>query len=1058
MLRGATRGYLRRCDPVLYDTRLSDALGAQREGNEVDHGDAGHITIPAVSSLRGMLGSVRRQQGSPILIGRDREWTWLSDAFEAAASGEPTVAIIGGEAGVGKTRLVREFTASATEKGALVLTGGCLQLGEEGLPFAPISAALRTLLRDHGPEVFAGQEREFARLIPELGPVEPEKALDSNRVWLYELVRALLERLATEQPLLLVVEDLHWSDRSTRDLLGYLIRTLQGVKALLVLTYRSDELHRGHPLRPFVAELDRLHHVRRMELGRLDYEATVAMVTSLLDQRPTSYVIDDIHRRSQGNPFFIEELTSCVTDGSVGCGLPDSLRDLLLIKVDKLPESAQRVLRIAAAGGTRITHRLLARVADIPEPELEEALRAAILAQLLVPSTDGESYEFRHALVREAVHADLLPGEQVRLHARYAAALEENPGLVDLDQAPAEIAYHWYAAHNHTSALVSAVSAARAARERYAYAEAQRLLERVLELWDQVPEAEERTRVSHLWVLEQTVEVATRAGDFDRALGLAKGALAEVDPTQCPLRAATLLIKQAKLLRFLGKADGLSQLRRAYRLLLEAGPSPEQATQLSEVAAMLLMDGPESEAVEVATTALEATSTFGDRLAASSAAVTMATVRAGLKPDNEGLAELAQALEIAGTVGDLEVLARAQTNYSDRLHQLGRYAEAAAVARAGLAAVQEGRIGRTISVLLVANFVESSLALGEWDECDEISAKTIRMDEPGTNRMFILVQRARLLLARGEDASDLVADAVVLMSKPYLPRHLIHELYEVLIRAALAKLDIARALETTQAALTTVDPTVNPRYAWPVVVAAARVVSQPALVADVAGNLAFAAAAAARQLPIHTMAQRAAALTVIAELQGTPAASSLDDVIERATPGEAWPENGLGTRIDQVTDAEARIAAWERAVAAWETDGQPYPLAQALVRLAEARAAVGDRMSIATLLERARKIARRLKARPLESEIEVLARRAGVRLNGGPVTANGSVTSGLTEREREVLRLLAAGHTNRQIAERLFISPKTASVHVSRILAKLAVSTRGEAAAVAYRLGLVSSR
>lgn len=326
-----------------------------------------------------MLEGVTAHASSAVLVGRDADLAALRDALKRARSAEPAAALIGGEAGVGKTRLVEEFTRLAAADGVRVLTGQCLELGEEGLPFAPFASALRDLLRTDGPAAFGGQEREFARLLPELGPTSDAEA---RRGHLFDLTATLFGRLAEERPLVLLIEDLHWADRSTRDLIGFLIRSARMPRVLLLATYRTDELHRGHPLRPFLAELDRVRGVERRDLNRLDRDGTAEIIGHLLGAEPEPRVVDAIHERAQGNPFFVEEL---VAGDKSGCGdIPQTLRDLLLSHVDLLPDPAQRILRVAAVGGTRFGHGLLLRVAGLPEAELEGALRAAVTAQLVV--------------------------------------------------------------------------------------------------------------------------------------------------------------------------------------------------------------------------------------------------------------------------------------------------------------------------------------------------------------------------------------------------------------------------------------------------------------------------------------------------------------------------------------------------------------------------------------------------------------------------------------------------------------------------------------------------
>src|ERR1700754_2890933 len=412
------------------------------------------MTAIRLSYPHGMLDLMAAHAHSEVLVGREADLAVLRDALKRVRHAEPSTVLVGGEAGVGKTRLVEEFRRDLGDS-VRVLTGQCLGLGEEGLPFAPFAGAVRDLVRAEGTAILDGNEREFARLLPELGP--PPEFGDARRGRLLESVGTLLGRIAAQQPVVLVIEDLHWADRSTRDLIDYLVRAVRLPQLLLIATYRSDELHRGHPLRPFLAELERVRGVHRHEIDRLDREGTAELLTHLIGVEPDPPTVDAVNERSQGNPFFIEQFAASTDPG---CGdIPATLRDLLLSRVDLLPEPAQRVLRVAAVGGTRFGHELIWRVSGMSEPALESALRNVVAAQFIVVGTDG-GYEFRHALVREAVHDDLLPGEHARLHGRYAQALEASPHLVEADRAAAEIAHHWHAARDHPRALVAAKRAA----------------------------------------------------------------------------------------------------------------------------------------------------------------------------------------------------------------------------------------------------------------------------------------------------------------------------------------------------------------------------------------------------------------------------------------------------------------------------------------------------------------------------------------------------------------------------------------------------------------------
>ncbi|MFF5292588.1 helix-turn-helix transcriptional regulator [Paractinoplanes globisporus] len=944
---------------------------------------------------------------SEVLVGREADLAALRDALKRARSAEPSTVLVGGEAGVGKTRLVEEFRRGLAGEPVRVLTGQCLELGEEGLPFAPFAAALRELVRSEGTGILDGREREFARLLPELGP--PPEPGDARRGLLFESVGALLERVGGEQPVVLIIEDLHWADRSTRDLIGFLVRSARVPQLLLIGTYRTDELQRGHPLRPFLAELDRVRGVQRHELDRLDREGTAEMLTQILGVEPRASTVDAVNERAQGNPFFIEQFAAAADPAC--SDIPTSLRDLLLSRVDLLPEPAQRVLRVAAVGGTQFGHALLFRVAGMEEGALESALRSIVAAQLIVFDPDG-GYEFRHALVREVVHDDLLPGEHARLHARYAEAVESEPSLVSAGRAPAEIAHHWYAARDHARALVSAKRAADEAGRSYAYGEQARLLDRVIELWEDVPDAANLLGIGHLDLLEEAAMVAIDAGDHMRALTLTRVALGDLDAEAEPLRAARMLLRRAKLLRNAGKSDGAAQCEEAYRLLGMASQGPDRVRLLAEVAHVYSgIDG--ERATEIAREAKDAAAAEGDLATVVAAEVVFGEVCAGRMPPGEALPTVYAAAERARAAGDLSSLSHSLVNISDALYELARYEESAEAAAEGVPDADRVGVSRTTGVFLLANLAEALIALGRWDEADARLAEAARHDPPGRLALPWLRLRAWLRLVRGVDGAEtLVNRAAMWLGKPYLQAENRLYLLELRILLALESGDPIGAAEVARAAVA--EPAVfeRPRYSWPMLATAARA----AMTAPGAEDLAAAVGEVAERLPRRYPAELAYAAEVAARLSGG---------VER----------------------------WQAAVRAWRADGRRYELAAALLGLAEAQAA--SRGQAAETLTEANAIADDLGAGPLAVAAETLARRLGLRAPGAAVVvAQG--TEILTAREREVLRLVAEGYSNSRIAASLYISSKTASVHVSRIIAKLEVANRGEAAAVAHRLGLLS--
>jgi len=509
----------------------------------------GRWLLTAAVSLRPVTrdnpGEMGDRVQSPTLVGRVEELELLEAARVRAADADPAVVLVGGEAGVGKTRLVAELTARCAADGTRVLSGGCVPVGDGALPYAPLVEALRGLLTDVGAgavrELVGPSWRELARLLPALGEPQGGPPGEAAQARLFELLLGLLGRLSEQAPLVLVVvEDLHWADRSTRDLLAFLVRNLRRERVLLVVTYRNDEPGQQR-LGPYLAELDRGGPVQRLELPRLNQVETLAQLVSILGVAPAADLVDGVFARSEGNPYFTEELLAVVRSGSGD--LPATLRDLLRGRVQALPERAQSVLEVVAVAGRRVPHRMLAAVAGLDDETLVAALRGAVAQQLLVTRPGEDGYEFRHALLREIVEADLLPGERAQLHAGYAQALAERPELAGAlpAVAAAELAAHWDAAGEPTHALPATVEAGLAAENARAFAEADRHYQRALELWEWVADPDRVTGLDWVDLLARSAGAAALTGTTDRAIGLLERALAQLDRAVEPVRAAVLL-------------------------------------------------------------------------------------------------------------------------------------------------------------------------------------------------------------------------------------------------------------------------------------------------------------------------------------------------------------------------------------------------------------------------------------------------------------------------------------------------------------------------------------
>ncbi|MDN0199604.1 helix-turn-helix transcriptional regulator [Streptomyces sp. S.PNR 29] len=1004
-----------------------------------------------------MLGPVQTRSVSPVFVGRTDELGTLNDALARAdAAGEPQALLLGGEAGVGKTRLVEEFATAATRRGAVVALGGCVEIGADGLPFAPFSTALRALRRelpDALAAAAAGQEEELARLLPELGETGAGRHDEEGMARLFELTARLLERVAAEHTVVIALEDLHWADASTRHLLAYLFRTLRTGRLVVLATYRSDDIHRRHPLRPLLAELDRLRTVHRIELGRFNREEVSRQIAGILACEPDPRQVDEIFERSDGNAFFVEELAVAAHEGCC-TGLTDSLRDLLLVRVEGLPESAQRVVRIVAEGGSTVEHRLLAAVARLAEDDLIEALRAAVNANILSPAPDGDGYRFRHSLVREAVSDDLLPGERSRLNRRYAEALQADPTLVPAAEHVMRLASHWYHAHDAARALPAVLDASVEARRRHAYSEQLRLLERAMELWDNVPDEVRATLrpvdyteayppcgcdpattpLRYLDLMAEAAVAGRLCGERERALKITKRALHLLEDERDPLRSAWFWIQRSRLVQAQARGDGWKEIGTAQELVRGLPPSEVHAEVLAMAAGWAMLHEPGPEAVTAAERAVEYARMVGAADIEFNARLTLGGLMVDAGHIEAGLAQMYEVRDLVVEQGRPGVVGRSHVNLPSVLESVGRSEEAVGILREGLRLTQ--KMGLLESEAWVwANLAESLFSLGRWEEAAEAATKARTTGQAVKPRGGACLTCSAIALARGEvtEAARLLAEARASYgTHDPMPQNTL-PLATLTVGVAAAEGRLLDARAELERALDTGFPPGTQRYAWPLLLAAATAE------ADARG---LRTAEQGRAEVLERLVTSAKSLT---------------------TAAPVWLAHEKWVRAE-LHRAEGRDTpdAWSEAVTAFECLERPYELARVRHRLAEALLTADsgedERARATELLRLAHAVADHLGARPLADAVTLLAQRARLTLSRtpdpAPAPADPAETLGLTSRERDVLRLVAVGRSNRQIAEELFISPKTASVHVSNILAKLGVSGRGEAAAVAHRLGL----
>ncbi|MGY1710192.1 ATP-binding protein [Geodermatophilus sp. SYSU D00758] len=979
------------------------------------------------------------------LVGRDEELARLLAAVDRACQGRGAAVLLAGDAGVGKTRLLDELAARATARGVRVLTGHCVDLGDVGLPYLPFVDLLRPVTGDPadgaaralpagllagpvplGDGAPAGEAADLG------GPLRHPGArtrLDDGRLQLFESVAGLLTGLAAEAPVLAVLEDAHWADRSSRDLLRYLLARLADAPVALVVSYRSDDLHRRHPLRPLLAELVRVPGVERLELGPLP-DAAVGELVRGLAAGVADTTVDDVVARAEGNAFYAEELLAA---GLAGQELPLALTDVLLTRVEQLGEAAQRVLRVAAVAGRQVRHDLLAAVAGPDAAELDAALAEAVHRHLLVVSPDGR-YRFRHALLREAVLADLLPGERVRLHAAIAGWLAASPAA----GTAAERAHHARGSHDLPGAFSASLEAATEACEVGAPAEQLQHLEAALELWGAVPDAAERAGRSHAELLLDTAAAARTAGEPHRAVALLRAALELLGPAGDPVLRARLHYRLAQTLARVEDQAAAQRESAAAMALVPADPPSVVRTWAAATHARTSYDvGRREEGDAAAAEALAAADTLGLDSAWADTAVSLARV-GGVEDRPVVTARLEEALARARRSGDTDVEMRVLFNLAVVPYDAGDVDAARRWVDTGLARAAELGVEWSFYATELRHLgVVTRYVAGDWDGSLALAEGLARVPAMAGH-----VRAAGLLVLVGR--GDAGVGERLAWARGLADRMEAHVL--LLIATAGAEADAAAWAGDADAAVAAVRTAVRHVHAlWGD--------DRLAVVRLAATALAAVGDAAAEARLRGDDAALAGRLAEGEELAAT-ARDAVRDHLRAFGPfgveAAAWQ-----ARVEAESArlaGRADVGLWRAAVHAFGY-GHVYEQARSRWRLAEALLAGDDRAAAAGELRAAVIVAGRLGAVPLREAVAALARRARLPLEaGGRVVAPDAV---FTPRESEVLGLLARGRTNRQIGAELYISEKTASVHVSNILAKLGAGSRTEAVAVAAARGLL---
>ncbi|WP_194291299.1 helix-turn-helix transcriptional regulator [Cumulibacter manganitolerans] len=1067
------------------------------------------------------------------LVGRADELAHALAALDAADRGEPSAILLAGEAGVGKTRLLTEIATTAADREALVLVGYCVDLGL-GLPYLPFRDVLQTLASD---ERYAAQVAALPPLAPLVGR-DPAAGIDPPA--LFGSLLALLDTLAADQTVVLVIEDLHWADQASRDLLRFLLGRLRRQRLLVIGSYRSDDVHRTHPLRRDLAELVRLPEVERLEIGRLDDAAIRTLVTALSDRPPDDGLMQTLLQRAEGNAFFAEELVASFADeqpaasptgtsrtgaapadglgqavpraapadalgpgvpraatvragtplsGSSGSGtprrgtaragaLPAALSDLLLTRLERLSPAAQKIVKSAAVAGRSVDYRLIrASLPGLDDTAFDEGLQD-VLSHHVMYSDDGEVYSFRHALLREAAYRDLLPGERVRLHAQYAAQLA---GLRPGPASAADRSHHLYESNNLLGSMRASLEAAEYAALSGAPPAQRNHLEHVLELWPSVEGAAEALGVDELAVTFDAVSAAQRSGDLQRAYSFATSALEQATATAARARIARAHYTLAEVGLSLDRGgEARAHTEEALRLTDGDRRSTSRLWALT-MHARAAAYGDDDEAVEAAyAEGVQTARELGRPDIEAELTATALVAGQVTRQTPEGLRELARALELARAAPRPATEQRVLFNLAIGSYEGGFIEQALRWAQElrDLAA-RSGIQGSLYSTATAVIEVLCLYALGRWDE-----ARAVTLD----------------VLPRSRDSS------------PYLTEQ---------VAAADGYVGVGRGEPRTVERLTALMSALDGRHFTTILHAGSSLIEDAAWRGDpddalrwlratrgpVVGEIASEAMARLGGVALGAVVD--AALADAAGTRWRVAADELIAQVRECLPADAHGKADGPETVAWMALAEAQYArlggdAADRWRAAYDAFGYGERYRQAVCgwRLAEQLAAT-DRHEAARWLRASLDVAESAGASRLRERLLDLDRRAalGVRASSsgrrsgrrstsnssggraassssGGRASDGRGSSGdgapgsralagdstessterrspLTARESDVLRLVAKGSTNRQIATDLFISPKTASVHVSNILAKLGAASRTEAASIARDRGLL---
>jgi len=971
----------------------------------------------------------RRRVSSPVLVGRAAELAELMAALDAATAGRGRLMLVEGEAGIGKSRVIEEFATGARAV-ARVVVGACLPFAD-AVPYAA-----------------------FAPILGELssGSAVDDHTRSTDAAGRFRFFQSVADRLIAEanaQPVVMVVEDLHWADDSTGDLLLFLATAIRDAPVVIVASRRLEG-NRSTGLAAALGEIVRSGRATQLNLDSLDPVEMGELIGRILGVDPSPGLLGRVVHRADGNPFFAEELVAA----GGGDELPSTVGDVILQRVARVDPATQHLLRVAAVIGRRVNATLLRIVVEEgtspPDANVDGALRDALIHQILVKT--GDDYAFRHALGHQAIYGDLLPGERAAFHERVARALEVHTELAvggSSAMIAAELANHWHAAGQVLETLAASARAGQASEQAHAPIEAEIHYRRAIELWPQVPDAAVVAGVDRHWLLERAAESASMAGSHRGAVALADQLLAELDPDRD--RDLHTRVSERRV-RYLWYAGDVTMSKRATEAIRQDAPTTmtvAAVTRLCGVAYQLALELRYVEALALARDALDAAERVGGPAELSYALHVVGSLEGHLGCYDACLARLHRSLELSREAADPQRIGETWHNLAEAYGFAGRPAEAAAVAEQAVDELLRLGLRRTYVALTEGQLALAFLALGRFSDADDRTGAVLATDAQPYFTFPARLGRLHLLARQGRFGEfDELLDELTGTVVAYDYMGGVGAAWEA--EVALWQRDWARArlaLDRANAIAASTDEIMlelrvtalmarlhADEFAWRRLTAAAR---------DRSVDVALVDARLRKAKEFLARIERATDCSSLPFHRTFTLARAEMSRLEEPPAPQPWADVAAGAGTDVYLRAYAQ---WREAEALLAGSSRLHRTrAEALIREAAATAS-------------------RLGAAPLLAEIGDLARRARVDLATGQpsgdvvaVSADGTgadelAAMGLTRREREVLRLLGQGLSNRDIGAALYISAKTASVHVTHILQKLNVSTRVQAAVAAHRL------